>query len=356
MLCSLFASTTIQYPLFRIEQVACGFSSFDAVRLAEALSRRYGPLRDAAPVTEEEHRMQILDLLLHSPVADVLDHLSALALVRLLIALCSRVPASEAYRMMFCAHVFFSPSLMMVAYTTTNHREAKDVRTSARVETMMRCATATPMGQERRERRPVLERSRKAPRMQAQHRPSRGQAASLYRMYVSACLLDPWQVGRAHAPTRRCLQHTCVGVCVCGCVCVCMPVCLYVCVCMFGVHVSGCRDGLDFVEHFWHPLPTPSCPSPQLLHLEGKGDGSFDRAWRVNTHKCVDASPLLVTRERDTEEPWAIIGSHSGHVVCVRGSDGEEVWRTVLPGRVEASAALAHGDRVVVGVCAYTSV
>lgn len=70
--------------------------------------------------------------------------------------------------------------------------------------------------------------------------------------------------------------------------------------------------------------------------------------WKVDTRKCVDASPVLVC-ENGMSSVCAVVGSHSGDVVRVNAADGSEVWRTSLPDRVEGSAVLA-GQCLVVGV------
>ena len=69
--------------------------------------------------------------------------------------------------------------------------------------------------------------------------------------------------------------------------------------------------------------------------------------WRVNTGKCVDASPL-VTRGNDSSGPVVYVGSHSGWVVAVELVSGSERWRVRLGGRVESSACLSLCGRFVI--------
>ena len=70
--------------------------------------------------------------------------------------------------------------------------------------------------------------------------------------------------------------------------------------------------------------------------------------WSVNTHKCVDASPLVVKRR---DEPWVVyIGSHSGLFLAVEVSSGAVLWTTLLSDRVEGSAGVsACSQYIVVG-------
>ncbi|ETL80609.1 hypothetical protein L917_18919 [Phytophthora nicotianae] len=73
-------------------------------------------------------------------------------------------------------------------------------------------------------------------------------------------------------------------------------------------------------------------------------------AWRVDLSKCIDASPLVVQR-RDHNgvlSTWAIVGSHSGQLVCVDVlAAGREIWRVTLDDRIEACAALNVKHEIV---------
>ncbi|KAG3247359.1 hypothetical protein PI124_g7924 [Phytophthora idaei] len=74
-------------------------------------------------------------------------------------------------------------------------------------------------------------------------------------------------------------------------------------------------------------------------------------AWRVDLSKCIDASPLVVQRRDHTGavfSTWAIVGSHSGQLVCVDAlAAGQEIWRVSLDDRIEASAALSLKHEIV---------
>jgi hypothetical protein len=52
----------------------------------------------------------------------------------------------------------------------------------------------------------------------------------------------------------------------------------------------------------------------------------FNLVWKVDFEKCIDSSPLYVSR--DGEEELVVVGSHAGWVKCVRCSSGQEVWAT----------------------------
>ncbi len=73
--------------------------------------------------------------------------------------------------------------------------------------------------------------------------------------------------------------------------------------------------------------------------------------WKVNTHKCIDASPLLVKESRplmgdsDNFVPRLMggsgivyVGSHSHQFLAVEVESGRVLWRSKLGGRVESSA------------------
>ncbi|XP_072171423.1 beta-alanine-activating enzyme-like [Diadema setosum] len=69
--------------------------------------------------------------------------------------------------------------------------------------------------------------------------------------------------------------------------------------------------------------------------------------WRVDTGKCVDASPLIVKTSTGTN---VFIGSHSGRFLAIAMETGEVLWQTILTDRVESSACLsACGKFVIVG-------
>eukprot|EP00117_Sycon_ciliatum_P044246 scpid14572/ scgid3372/ Acyl-CoA synthetase family member 4; Aminoadipate-semialdehyde dehydrogenase; Protein NRPS998 len=101
-----------------------------------------------------------------------------------------------------------------------------------------------------------------------------------------------------------------------------------------------CRAHSSLARDFFSNV----APLPKTLDIE----------WKLNLHKCVDASALVVLYP----EPCVVISSHSGQVVCAAVETGYEKWRTCLPDRIEGSATLsACGCSVIVGCydgCIYT--
>ncbi len=53
----------------------------------------------------------------------------------------------------------------------------------------------------------------------------------------------------------------------------------------------------------------------------------FNLVWKVDFQKCIDSSPLYVSRDGE-EEGVVVVGSHAGWVKCVRCGSGQEVWAT----------------------------
>lgn len=79
-----------------------------------------------------------------------------------------------------------------------------------------------------------------------------------------------------------------------------------------------------------------------------KSKYSIELDWKVNTKKCVDASPLVVAREDGTVRVF--IGSHSHEFICVDGLTGRLVWTFLANDRIEASACLSKcGSYVIFG-------
>ncbi|CAH8616149.1 unnamed protein product [Schistosoma mattheei] len=69
----------------------------------------------------------------------------------------------------------------------------------------------------------------------------------------------------------------------------------------------------------------------------------FKFLWQHNLHKCVDASPLVLSGVHGFSNGCAFIGSHSGSVSALYVSNGHTVWPNAtvsLPGRIEASSTL----------------
>ncbi|XP_024982686.1 putative acyl-activating enzyme 19 isoform X3 [Cynara cardunculus var. scolymus] len=74
---------------------------------------------------------------------------------------------------------------------------------------------------------------------------------------------------------------------------------------------------------------------------------SMRELWKVHMESCVDASPLIVVREKDI---YVYIGSHSQKFICMKAPSGFVQWQVQLEGRVESSAAiLGDFSEVVVG-------
>ena len=113
------------------------------------------------------------------------------------------------------------------------------------------------------------------------------------------------------------------------------------------------------------------------VHLPAAGKGvpswskpsvSFSVTWKLDTHKCIDASPLMVLKKLQPtptiEESEGVtkrnfggyddivvyVGSHSHLFMAVELSTGKEVWHVELPDRVESSACISScGKFVAVG-------
>ncbi|XAR54259.1 hypothetical protein NMG60_11029310 [Bertholletia excelsa] len=69
--------------------------------------------------------------------------------------------------------------------------------------------------------------------------------------------------------------------------------------------------------------------------------------WKVHMESCVDASPLIVLKDRNI---FLFIGSHSYKFLCINAKSGLIQWGTKLEGRIECSAAiLGNFSQVVVG-------
>ncbi len=67
-------------------------------------------------------------------------------------------------------------------------------------------------------------------------------------------------------------------------------------------------------------------PSQAPTHQSNR----FNLVWKVDFEKCIDSSPLYVSRDGE-EEGVVVVGSHAGWVKCVRCSSGQEVWATRYP-------------------------
>lgn len=92
--------------------------------------------------------------------------------------------------------------------------------------------------------------------------------------------------------------------------------------------------------------------SPILLDLLDQSVScSFRVKWKVDTGKCVDASPLLVEHATGGKHSEVVyIGSHSGWFFAIEFTSGNTLWKTLLNDRIESSACVsACGHFVIVG-------
>ncbi|XP_021339198.1 acyl-CoA synthetase family member 4-like isoform X2 [Mizuhopecten yessoensis] len=75
---------------------------------------------------------------------------------------------------------------------------------------------------------------------------------------------------------------------------------------------------------------------------------TLDICWKVNTGKCVDASPVIA-RDR-TGGHTVYIGSHSYKFYAITMETGEVQWETTLGDRIESSACISTcGNYIIVG-------
>ena len=99
--------------------------------------------------------------------------------------------------------------------------------------------------------------------------------------------------------------------------------------------------------------------------MQQKFSFELNQKWKVNTGKCVDASPLLVVDESRDPSEMIYIGSHSGRFFAICFQSGRVLWQSQLADRIESSACLSRcGEFVIVGesacmkylhVCMYMS-
>ncbi|KAI9552408.1 hypothetical protein GHT06_022774 [Daphnia sinensis] len=88
--------------------------------------------------------------------------------------------------------------------------------------------------------------------------------------------------------------------------------------------------------------------SPKHLHQTSE-EASFElkQIWKFGLKKCIDASPLVVQRK---EVDAVFVGSHSHRFSAVRLENGQEIWTTTLPERIESSATCdIDGSNIFVG-------
>ncbi|KAL4217924.1 hypothetical protein ACF0H5_022663 [Mactra antiquata] len=74
----------------------------------------------------------------------------------------------------------------------------------------------------------------------------------------------------------------------------------------------------------------------------------IEEVWRYNTCKCVDASPVVACNRQS--ECYIFIGSHSHKFSAINYYNGQCLWETMLPDRIESSACISYcGKYVIVG-------
>jgi hypothetical protein len=66
---------------------------------------------------------------------------------------------------------------------------------------------------------------------------------------------------------------------------------------------------------------------PRPAQVPTEQSNKFNLVWKVDFEKCIDSSPLYVSRDGE-EEGVVVVGSHAGWVKCVRCCSGQEVWAT----------------------------
>ena len=110
--------------------------------------------------------------------------------------------------------------------------------------------------------------------------------------------------------------------------------------------------------HVFFRLQQP-CVSANEIHGHAKyGTMTLGIKWKVDTGKCVDASPLVVRHPLLTPTPGpdnstgyvVYIGSHSRLFIAINWVSGHTLWKVELPDRIESSAVISEcGQYVTVG-------
>lgn len=104
------------------------------------------------------------------------------------------------------------------------------------------------------------------------------------------------------------------------------------------------------------PTPLKSDSRYVILPASHTLTSKLSLMWAVNLEKCIDASPLLVTRTTSVSSSsqsltTVYVGSHSGIIVAVDLRTGHEYWRQQLPDRIEGGAATSQDGKVVTLGC-----
>lgn len=85
-------------------------------------------------------------------------------------------------------------------------------------------------------------------------------------------------------------------------------------------------------------------PSRQITKAD-QIDVEFE--WKIDTQKCVDASPLVVVMA-DSSSQLVFIGSHSHRFICADILTGRIRWTFVANDRIESSACVSKCGRFVI--------
>ena len=114
--------------------------------------------------------------------------------------------------------------------------------------------------------------------------------------------------------------------------------------------VSGSRNSWLYHTYrlqcnIWHQPAVSLAPNQLTL-----SSFEFVQKWKVDTGKCVDASPLLVQDKSHVPSEVVYIGSHSGWFFAICFRTGRVLWESQLTDRIESSACLSVcGQFVIVG-------
>ena len=77
---------------------------------------------------------------------------------------------------------------------------------------------------------------------------------------------------------------------------------------------------------------------------------NFRIKWKVDTGKCVDASPLVVQWINRLVEQSLIVfvGSHSGLFMAIDFNTGDVLWNIQLGDRIESSACISKCSQYII--------
>lgn len=107
---------------------------------------------------------------------------------------------------------------------------------------------------------------------------------------------------------------------------------------------SRCNKVFDKGKHIADDDKQQAC---WLVQSPKDKKGSVHELWKIDLRSCVDASPLVVSKDSGL---YIFIGSHSQIFLCVDAISGILQWEVKLEGRIECSAAIVDDfSQVVVG-------